>query len=192
MSIRSFTALDSNLASVTDLKNSNSTQFMLWFWRWQNFSNLLFRLQNSSLSPSLMITLIPYLSSGNLSYGWSSGPEGNQRLRGQNQQPSFWGSPPAQLWLVWLASTNIGHFKSAAVTDSLLAATSFLEKNMLLPLWYWPSSRVKKVLMLCIFHLATSHFHVKWNFWWNWAKVVANQGHTHCFPQSFHYSLVSE
>ena len=43
--------------------------------------------------------------------------------------------------------------------QSLLAATGSLEENVLPLLWYWLCSRVKKVLMLCKFRAATSHFY---------------------------------
>ena len=46
---------------------------------------------------------------------------------------------------------------------------------MLPLLWYWLSSRVDKVLMLCKFLTATSHlfFSCEMKFRWNWQEVVA-------------------
>ena len=40
----------------------------------------------------------------------------------------------------------------------LLAATGSLEENMLPLLWYWLSTRVKNVLIICKFWTATTHF----------------------------------
>ena len=45
-----------------------------------------------------------------------------------------------------------------SLLQSLRAATGLLEEHMLPLLQYWLSSRVKKVLMLCKFWAATSHF----------------------------------
>ena len=77
--------------------------------------------------------------------------------------------------------------------QSLLAATGSLEENVLPLLRYWLSSRVKKVLTLCRYQAATSHFffHVKWNFRWNRREVVADQSNAHHFAQSCNHSLVS-
>ena len=116
--------------------------------------------------------------------------EDNRRFRGPNQRPSSWGRSPALLALVGRASTK-GVSESLAV---LTPATCSLEENMLPLLQYWLCSTVKKVLMLCRYRAATSHFflHVKWNFGWNQREVVANQSSAHHFAQSFYQSLVSE
>ena len=66
----------------------------------------------------------------------------------QNQWPSSWGRAPAQLGRVGLASRR----------QSLQAATGSLEQNMPPFLRYWLTLRVKKVVMICKFRAATSHF----------------------------------
>ena len=78
--------------------------------------------------------------------------------------------------------------------QTLWASTGLLEENMLPLLLYWLSSTVKKVLLHCRYRAATNHifFHVKWNFWWNWREVIANQSCTHLLAQSCNHSLVSE
>ena len=84
-----------------------------------------------------------------------------------------------------------GVFESAAVAAG---RDRLAEENVLPPLRYWLSSRVKMVLLLFRYLAATSHsfFHVKWNFRLNWQDVVADQCSAHRFAQSFDHSLVSE
>ena len=84
-------------------------------------------------------------------------PEGNQRFRGQNQLPSSWGSSLALLAQVGLASTNTGCFRVCGSSSWRLALSRKIW-NMLPLLLTWLSSKVKKVLMLCKFLAATSHF----------------------------------
>ena len=61
---------------------------------------------------------------------------------------------------------NFCFLRFTSLQLSQQAATGSLEENMLPLLRYWLSSRVNKVLMLCKFRAATSHFFFpcEWNF----------------------------
>ena len=65
---------------------------------------------------------------------------------------------------------------------------------MLPLLQYLLSSRASKVLMLCKFPAATSHFFfsLETKFPENLQEDVANQGSAHHFAKSFYHSFVSE
>ena len=76
-------------------------------------------------------------------------PEDNRRFWMQSQWQSSFGHATAQLGLVRRASTKHKAFPSQ--WQWKLEATGLLEENVLPLLWYWLSSRVKKVLMLCNF-----------------------------------------
>ena len=110
---------------------------------------------------------------------------------------SSWGSTPAQLGLVELASTNTRHF--------LVGCSCYWPQSAHLSATLWPlllnwlSSRVKMVLMLCKFMPTANHFSFKWNAICNgickklWpTKINHNQSSSHCFTQFFYHCLVSE
>ena len=102
-----------------------------------------------------------------------------------------WGRSPALLARVGRVSTNTGRFQVCWSRCWLQQA--HLRKTCY-HLWYWLSSRVNKVLILCKFQAATSQIFwcVKWTIRWNWLEVVADQSSAHCFVQSFYQSVVSE
>ena len=89
-------------------KNSNSTQFMLWFWR-----------QREAIKPLQLVGQAAEFKFESkfepLPVIWQSlqeaVPEDNRRFRGQNQWPSSWGRAPARLAQVGRASTNTGRFR---------------------------------------------------------------------------------
>ena len=125
---------------------------------------------------------------GHLAISPNAVPEGNRRFRGQNQLSSSWGHSPALLERVRRANKYRAFPRRL---QSLLAAPSSLEPNILPLVQCWLSSRVKKVLRLCKFWPQwVIVFYVKWNFRWNWQEVVADQSPAHCFAQYFDQSLV--
>ena len=122
-------------------------------------------------------------------------PEDIRRFWLQNQWPRSCGplwQRSGTSWSDWTCKHEHRAFSSQR--QSLLAATGSLEENVLPLLRYWLSSTVKKVLMLCRYRAATSHFffHAKRNFRWNWREVVADQSSAHRFAQSLYQSLDSE
>ena len=101
------------------------------------------------------------------------------------------GQLSCKAWVGQMGENKLRAFPSRR--QSLLAATGSLEENVLPLLLYWLSSRVNKVLMLCRYWtVTTDFFHLKWNFRWNWRKVVAYQSSAHHLAQSYYHSLVSE
>ena len=145
MSLRKVTLLGSNLASLSDLKRIETPYSLCSDWggyktfttRWSGG-----RVQvESKFEPLPVIWQI-------VAFSPKAVPEGNRRFRGQNQRPSSWGSSPGEH----------KHRTFPSWRQSLRAATGSLEENMLPLLRYWLSSRAKKVLMLCKFRAATSHF----------------------------------
>ena len=156
---------------------------MLWFWRLKPLTTRWW--QSSSLSSSLS----PCLSSGNLSEGCSSLPEGNRNRA--KSTAKLLGPLSCSAWAGRTGEHKHRTFPSWR--QSLMAATGSLEENMLPLLRYWLSSRVNKVLILGKFRAATSHFfYVKWKFRWNWREVVVDQSSAHRFALPFYQSLVSE
>ena len=181
MRLKKVTLLGLNFASATDLKRIETPHSLCYdFGGYKTFTTCW-----SGCRVQVWVQV--WAPAGHLAISPKAVPEGNRRFRGQNQQPSSWGSSPALLVRVGLASTNKGQWQS------LWAATGSLEENMLKFLQYWLSSRVNEVLMLLILGLCKSlFFHVKWKFRWNWREIVADQSSAHCFAQSFYQSLVSE
>ena len=176
MNLRKVTLLGSNLESVTDLKRIETSHslcrgYKTFTTRWS--------------CGRVQVWVQVWAAAGHHAISLKAVPEGNQRFRGQNQLPSSWGCSPALLALV--RQTDKGHFQLPSLWQSMLASACSLEENTLLLLWYWLSSRVNKVLMLCKnkngLQNITFFFHVKWKFWWNWLEVVAYQSRpitTHC------------
>ena len=103
-------------------------------------------------------------------------PEDNRRFWLQNQWPSFWDS--AGLRLVWLASTNTGHFWLGCSCCNSAVATGSLEEKVLPLLLYWLSLRVKKDLMPCKFQAVTID-----SFFFMWdknSKKLTEFARIHC------------
>ena len=176
MSLRKINSLCSNLASVTDLKRIQTPHSLCCdFGGYKTFTT---RWSGGRVQVWVQV----WAPACHLAISPKAVPEGNQRFSWQNQQPSSWpeswGSSSA---LLAQASTNTV-FPSQL--QSLQAATCSLEETMLPLLRYWLSSRVNtdKVLMLCKFWAATSHFffHVKleWKLLCNWWEV-ADQSSAH-------------
>ena len=186
MSLRKVTSLGSNSASVTDLKRIETLHSLCCdFEGYKTFTTCW-------SGSRVQVWVQVWAPAGHLAISLKAVPEGNWRFRGQNQQASSWGSSPALLALVWRANTNTGRFRVGSSRSWQHPAR--LRKRCYHSCYTDSVQRVNKVLMLCKFWAATSHFlfQVKWNFWWNQPEVVAYQSSTHCFAQYFYQSLVSE
>ena len=128
---------------------------------------------------------------------WQSLPkavqEDNWRFWLQNQWPSSWGSAPAQLGLVGLASTNTGHFLVCCSCCRLLPARlrgKCYHSCDIDSVW-----KSTEGLMLSKIQAVMKNFCFSCEnefFWWNWLNVVADQSRAHSLAQSLHNSWVSE
>ena len=183
MSIRNLTSLGSKLASVTDLKRIQTPRSL----------NCVFGGNKTFITRwwggRVQVWVQVWAPAGQLAISSKAVPKGYRRFRGQNQWPSSWGSSPALLERVRLASTNTWCSESAAVAAG---ATGSLQENMLQLLRYWLSWRFEKIVMLCKFRVATSHFFFMWNeISMESVRDVADQSSAHCFVSlSFcHWSL---
>ena len=147
MSLSKITSLGSNLASVTDLKWIETPHSLCCdFGDCKTFTT-------RWSGGTVQVRVQDWAAACHLAISPKAVPKGNRRFIGQNQRPSSWGSSLA------LLAGRTGKHKHRAFTSrrqSLL--TGSLEENMLPLLRYWLSSRVNKVLMLCKFRAATSHF----------------------------------
>ena len=107
MSLRKLTSLGSNLASITDLKRIETAHSLCCdFGGYKSFTT---RWSSSRVQVWVQV----WAPAGRLAISPKAVREDNlnRRFRGQNQRPSSWGSPPALLVLVGLASTNTGRFR---------------------------------------------------------------------------------
>ena len=97
---------------------------------------------------------------GHLAISLKAVPEGNQRFRGQNQQPSSWGSSLALHGQVGLASTNTGCFQSLlqSAASHCRQQPASLRKTCYHSCDIDSVQRVKKILMFCKFPALTSVF----------------------------------
>ena len=188
MSLRKVTSLGSYLASVTYLKRIQTPHSLCCDFRGYKTFTICWS------GGRVQVWVQVWAPACHLAISLKAVPEGNQRYRGQNQQPSSWGRSPALLGLVRLASTNTRCFQVCCSCC-----------------WQWPAclrktcyhscyssntesvQESKKLFMPCKFLAATSQlFHVKWKFQWNQLEVVAYQSSSHCLAQSFYQWLVSE
>ena len=153
--------------------------FIVGFWGRQNLHNPLARLQSSSLSPSSSpCQPVPVI--------WQSLQkailEDNWMFWLQNQWLISWGSAPAQVGRVWLASTNTGCFlvccSRCRQQPACLRKTCYHCCNT--------DSLQQSKRFNALYLATTSHFFflVKWNFQWNWQEVNADQSLAHCLAQS--------
>ena len=163
MSLRKITLLGSNLASATDLKKIETPHSLCCDFRGYktfttSWSDGTVQVWVQDWVPALGLQVI-WQSLWRLSQKVIEILEGkiNGQARGAALRLCLHGSD-------WQHKHRV--FPSR--WQSLLAATGLLEENMLplSVLHYWLSSRANKVLMLCKFWAATSHFffHLEWNF----------------------------
>ena len=94
---------------------------------------------------------------------WSLFRKTKRKFCLQNQWPSSWGSAPARLGQVGLASTNTGPWVFPSRLQSPLAATGSLEEKVLPLLLCWLTLRFKKVSMICKFRKWRRFFFFVWN-----------------------------
>ena len=155
MNLRNVTSLGSNLASVTDLKRTETPHSLCCdFGGYKTFTT---RWSGGRVQVWVQV----WAPACHLAISPKAVPEGNWKFRGLNHRPSSWGRFPA-LHARGRTGKHI-HRAFPSRLPSLLAATGSLEENMLPLLPYWLSSRANKVLMLCKFRAATSQFFVLWN-----------------------------
>ena len=86
---------------------------------------------------------------------------------------------PAQLWLVWLTSTNTGVF--LVVSSHCWPWPGRLRRMCYYSCWtdsVWESESFQ-----CFVNIGHWKGNNKWNFWWNLQEIVANQSSTYCFAQ---------
>ena len=98
-------AMSSISAFLTDLKRIQTPHSLFWgFGADKTFTT---RWSGGTVQVWVQVQA----PAGHLAISLKAVPEGNWRFRGQNQLPSSWGSSPALLARVGLASTNTGRFR---------------------------------------------------------------------------------
>ena len=132
MSLRKVTSLGSNLASVTDFKRIETPHSLCCdFGGYKTFTT---RWSGGRVQVWVQVRA----------------PAGHLAI-------SFNGQALGAAHRLCLRGSD-GRAQTQGVSESAAVAAGSLEENMLPLLRYWLSSRVNKVLMLCKFRAATSHF----------------------------------
>ena len=163
MSLKKVTLLGSNLASGTDLKRSETPHSLCCdFGGYKTFT-----IRWSGGTVQVWVQVQAHAS--HLAISQKAVPEGNRRFRGQNQLPTcakLLGQLCGSACAGWTGEHKHKAFPNQWQSLWLRPAICLLKENMLPLLRYWLSlsSRANKVLILCNFRAATSHFFF---FMWN-------------------------